>query len=80
MRNTLTATLCQTCMGEPLAVVDGLPGGSAELTPGQLRALAAGLLQIAVDAEAQPTASRAYLRKRREYSLSAIDSKQRSAP
>lgn len=68
----LTATLCQTYERKPLAVVDGLPGGCAELTPAQLRALADGLLRIAADAEAQPMAPRAYMRKRREYPMQSI--------
>ena len=44
MDHELTATLCQTSSREPLAVVEGLPGGGAELTPVQPRALADGLL------------------------------------
>jgi hypothetical protein len=67
----LTATLCQTHRCEPLAVVDGLPGGDAELTPAQLRALAAGLLRIAADAESQPMGARSYMLKRREYPIAS---------
>ena len=70
MDQALTATLSQTHQRQPLAVIEGLPGGSAELTPAQLRALAEGLLRIAADAEAQPMGTRAFMRKRREYSLS----------
>ena len=66
----LQATLCQTRDGKPLAVVDGLPGDSAELTPAQLRALADGLRRIADDAAVQPMGQRTYVRKRREYKLS----------
>ncbi len=51
---TLTATLTRTRTGAPLAVVDGLPGGGADLTPEQLRALAAALVLIAADAESNP--------------------------
>ena len=65
----LTATLCQTYERKPLAVIEGLPGSNAELTPAQLRALAEGLLRIAADAEAQPMGARTYLRKRREYPM-----------
>jgi hypothetical protein len=52
--NTLHATLTHTHRGEPLATVDGLPGGGADLTPDQLRALAATLLRIADDCESRP--------------------------
>ena len=69
MDHELTATLCQTSSREPLAGVEGLPGGSAELTPVQLRALADGLLRIAADAEAQPMGARNFMRKSREYCL-----------
>ena len=50
----LDAALCSTFDGAPLAVVDGLPGGGAELRPTELRALAAALLRIADDAEHRP--------------------------
>jgi len=52
MHAPLTATLTRTHDGAPLAVVDNLPGGYAELRPAQLRALAAALLAIAGDCEA----------------------------
>lgn len=70
MNRTLTATLSRTFDRKPLAVVDGLPGDYAELTPGQLRALAAGLLRIADDAEGRPMGS-AYARAARRYELDA---------
>ncbi len=73
----LTATLCQTHQREPLAVIDGLPGGGAELTPAQLRALAETLVRIAADAEAQPMTARHFMRKRREYSLTTKPSCER---
>jgi len=69
MDHVLTATLCQTHDRKPLAVVDGLPGGFAELTPAQLRALADGLMRIADDAEARPMAPRVYLRQQRKYQV-----------
>jgi hypothetical protein len=69
MTNALTVTLCQTFDRKPLAVVDGLPGGAAELTPGQLRALADALLRIAADAEARPMGARSYMRHRSLYPL-----------
>lgn len=72
MDRTLTATLTRTRTGAPLAVVDGLPGGGADLTPDQLRALAAALVRIAADVETMPTRSargKAVLPVRRDYPL-----------
>jgi hypothetical protein len=40
MKAELTARHCLTHDRQPLAVVDGLPGGCAELRPAELRALA----------------------------------------
>ncbi len=72
MQPALQATLTKTYRGEPLAVVDNLPGGGAELRPEQLRALAAALLQIATDCEAQPAKGRKPLPTvRRQYPMSA---------
>lgn len=68
MHTALTATLCRTHTGAPLATLDGLPGGSADLTPAELRALAAALERIAADAEAQGT-GRHYMSRRRDYLL-----------
>ena len=42
----------------PLAVVDGLRGGGADLRPTDLRALAAALLRTAEDAEGRPLVRR----------------------
>ena len=67
--NTLTVTLCQTRDSKPLASINGLPGSSVDLTPGQARALAQALLQIADAAEAQPMASKTYRPKLVELSL-----------
>ncbi len=68
MTGALSAVLCRTFDGKPLAVVDGLPGGCAELTPDQLRALAGTLLRIAADADARPM-GRAYARLARQYGV-----------
>jgi hypothetical protein len=65
---TLSAKLCRTHTGAPLATVDGLPGGCADLTPAQLRALAKALQRIADDADARPK-GRAYLPVFRAYEL-----------
>ncbi|MBL8348929.1 MAG: hypothetical protein JNL87_01325 [Burkholderiaceae bacterium] len=67
----LRADLVQTFERKPLAVVDGLPGDHAELTPAQLRALSAALLRIADDADAQPMGVRTFKRQRRAYPLAS---------
>jgi len=69
MTQQLTAILCQTRTRWPLVSLD-LPGVGADLTPDQLRALAAVLLRIAADAEAQPM-DRRYVCKRKQYALAA---------
>jgi hypothetical protein len=71
MDSTLQATLSRTRAGEPLATVDGLPGGSADLTPAELRALAAALVKIAADCEARPVSTkRPFPPARKEYRIS----------
>ena len=54
----MIAALCithtTTRHGLPLAVVDGLPGGHAELTPTELRALARALTLAAADCDRLP--------------------------
>ncbi len=52
--NFLTVRHCSTRKGDPLAIVDGLPGDSAELQPAQLRALACALIEAADDCEGLP--------------------------
>ena len=49
----LTATLCRDRLGRPLATVQGLPGDDFDASPDRLRELAAVLLRIASDAEAE---------------------------
>lgn len=63
----LTRTRTRTRDLQPLATVDRLPGGSADLTPVQLRTLAAALLRIAADAEARPVKSKTLSTVRRAY-------------
>jgi hypothetical protein len=75
MTNALTVTLCQTFDRKPLAVVDGLPGDAAELTPGQLRVLAEALLRIAADAEARPMGARSYMRHRNTHALDGVQAR-----
>lgn len=69
MDKTLTANLTRAFDGTPLAVVDNLPGGGAELRPAQLRALAATLQIIADDCEARPVKGRNWTPVRRQYPL-----------
>jgi hypothetical protein len=69
MRNALTATLDRTAKQTPLVTLCGLPGEYADLTPAQLRTLAATLQRIAADAEAHPMTGRHYMPKRVSYPL-----------
>jgi hypothetical protein len=71
MDKTLTVSLSRTFDGAPLAVVDNLPGGGAELRPAQLRALAAALQRIADDCEARPVKGRHWTPEKRSYSMGA---------
>lgn len=72
MEASLRATLTKTYRGDPLAVIDGLPGGGAELTPADLRALGAALLRIAAECEARPApGKRGSMNVRKEYPLTA---------
>jgi len=72
MNTVLDVALTRTRDLQPLATVDGLPGGSADLTPAQLRALAAALLRIADDAEARPVRAKTLPTVRREYRLQEV--------
>lgn len=54
----LEVKLTQAYDGGPLAVVEGLPGGGAELRPNQLRALALALSRLADDTEQRKTSHR----------------------
>lgn len=74
MDTKLIAELCQTRDGKPLVTINGLPSDGADLRPEQLRLLAAAMLRIADDAEAQPMGKKTYRRQRREY---VVASKQR---
>ena len=71
MDKTLTVSLSRTFDGAPLAVLDNLPGGGAELRPAQLRALAATLQRIADDCEARPVKGRNWTPARSAYPLTA---------
>jgi hypothetical protein len=67
MNKPLTVSLTRTFDNKPLAVVDNLPGGFAELRSAQLRDLAATLQRIADDCEARPVKGRYWAPARREY-------------
>lgn len=72
MNKALTVTHTRTHLGGPLAVLDGLPGGHAELVPAELRALAAALLRIAADSESRPR-GRSHTRGVQSYALEVTD-------
>lgn len=59
------------CKDRPLAVVANLPGVLAELSPAQLRALAAALTTAAAECEALQQETRAFGPARREYRVAA---------
>lgn len=67
MNQKLIVILSQDRFRKPGTTVDGLPGGGADLSPSQLRALAKTLNKIADDAEAEPMGKRSYRQKTREY-------------
>jgi hypothetical protein len=71
MNASLTVTHTKTFNGAPLAVVDGLPGGSADLTPDQMRAIAAALMRAADDCES--AASGACLRRQAQVYALALE-------
>lgn len=56
----LTIQLTRTKDKTPLAVIQNLPGGDAELQPAQMRALAAAILQAAEECEVQPMKDREF--------------------
>lgn len=71
MKNHLNALLTQTRNREPLAQVRNLPGDDADLTPRQLRAIAAALYSIADECEAQPMTEKHFSNRKRQYMLAA---------
>ena len=54
MSPRLNVTHTSTFDGKPLATVDGLPGGAADLTPAQLRALSSALAKVADECDNLP--------------------------
>lgn len=57
---TLDVTFCRTHDGKPLIQLHNLPGLDAELTPAELRALAAALIAAADDAALPSSGFRSY--------------------
>lgn len=72
MSQTLNVKHTVTRHGAPLAVVDGLPGEGAELTPAQLRQLAAALQAAADECEILHDSTRRQIPVRREYPLASL--------
>ena len=71
MENHLNVLLTQSRDRKPMASVRNLPGCDADLTPQQLRALAAALRTAADECEAQPMNPKHFSQRKREYSLTA---------
>jgi hypothetical protein len=65
----LHVVLTQSFDHKPLATVRNLPGGDADLTPAQMRALSAALCAAADDCEMQPMDRRQFKQKNRMYDL-----------
>lgn len=72
MSRTLNVKHTVTRHGAPLAVVDGMPGEGAELTPAQLRQLAAALQAAADECEILHDSTRRQIPVRREYPLASL--------
>lgn len=69
MERKLEVILTQTFDQRPLTTVSNLPGQYADLTPAQLRALAAALYMAARECEAQPMDPKHFRQKERSYEL-----------
>ena len=67
----LKVVLTQTVDRRPLATVENLPGSNADMTPSNMRALAAALCAVATECEAQPMDKRRFIRAVRRYQLSS---------
>ena len=66
MDATLDVVLTRAFNGKPLATIRNLPGPDTDLTPAQMRRLAAALNAVAMDCEAQPMGKR-FVKKSRRY-------------
>jgi hypothetical protein len=69
MDKDLRVQLSQTYDHKPLATVRNLPAPDSDLTPAQLRALAAALKKAATDCEAQALDAKHYRPTERSYPL-----------
>lgn len=67
MNTTFEVVLTQTFDRKPLATVSNFPGLDAELTPSQMRALAAALSLAAEECELQPMEHKHFRQKKRMY-------------
>lgn len=65
----LNVLLTQTHDRKPLALARNLQGGDADMTPQDLRALAAALCIAAEECEAQPMNPKQFSQRKREYAL-----------
>lgn len=70
MDKQLNVLLTQTRDHKPLASVRNLPGYEADMTPQQLRTLAAVLCAVADECEAQPMSPKRFIQRKREYLIS----------
>lgn len=71
MDKQLSVLLTQTRDRKPLVTVCNLPGWDADMTPQQLRALAAALCAAADASEAQPMNPKHFSQRKREYLLAS---------
>lgn len=71
MQKQLDVVLTRTRDSKPLVQLCNLPGNDAELTPQQLRALAAALNAAADESEAQPLSGKHFMQRKRGYPLTA---------
>lgn len=69
MNAKLEMILTQTFDQKPLATISNLPGSDADLTPAQMRALAAALSMAAEECESQPMDHNHFGRKKRVYDI-----------
>jgi hypothetical protein len=69
MHTKLEVILTKTFDHRPLASVNNLPGVDADLTPAQMRALAAALYAVADECEQQPMDRKQFRQKKRMYDI-----------
>lgn len=67
MQKELDVILTQTVDRKPLATVRNFPGGDADLTPAEMRRLAATLMAAADECERQPMDRRSFRRLARSF-------------